>query len=219
MIKKVYISKLYLSVFLLFALYSSIARSETNINLYLVCNEHTLSSSSQKIWNKRNIIFGEAISYKNILDKRIEELTRFREIARTSGDIEAMQRYGDESFKLLEKRIRAVSKYQIQITELNIALRNGREANCFRTGVKLGVKIRTETTTGKTFVKVIEVSSGSLAERIGMKVGDTILALNSQAIGDSYELQNMLKSFNSGDLLDFKISRGGIILFVNTLSE
>ena len=219
MINKVYISKLYLSVFLLFALYSSIARIETNINLYLVCNENTLSSESQKTWNERNIIFEEAISYKNILDKRIDELTRFREIARTSGDLEAMQRYGDKSFKLLEKRIRAVSKYQIQITELNIALRNGREANCFRTGVKLGIKIGNETTTGKTVVKVAEVFSGSLAERIGMKVGDTILALNSQAIGDFYELINMLKSFNSGDLLDFKISRGGIILFVNTLSE
>ena len=219
MINKVYSSKLYLSVFLLFALCSSIARSETNINLYLVCNDNTLSSESQKSWHERNIILEEAISYKNILDKRIDELTRFREIARTSGDIEAMQRYGDESFKLLEKRIREVSKYQIQISELNIALRNGRDANCFRTGVKLGVRIGNETTTGKTIVKVAEVVSGSLAEKIGMKVGDTILALNSRTIGDIHELLNMLKSFNSGDLLDFKISRGGIILFVNTLSE
>ena len=219
MINKICISKMFLSVFVLFTLFSNIARSEPTINLYLICNENWLSAKTQTKWNTRTIIVEEALSYKNILDRRIDELTKSSEISRISGDVEGMQRYRNESFELEKQRVREISKYQIQITELNIALRNGKDGNCFRTGVLLGIRIQDEIIELDTFVKVGEVFPGSLAERIGVKVGDRMLALNDDAIENSNELVKMLRTHNVGDLLDFKISRDGVILFLNTLNK
>mgnify|MGYP000902728801 CR=1 FL=1 len=129
---RVDISQFYLVVFLSFLLFPNIARSETNLNLYLVCNENSIAPKSQRIWNERTITIQEAISYTNLLDKRIERLARSREIARINGQIDEMQKYGDEVFELKGKRVREVSKYKIQISKLNNELMYGKDRNCFQ---------------------------------------------------------------------------------------
>lgn len=219
--ERIYNSKLRIVILsLFFTLCSNIALSEIDIALGLACNKNVLSSKSQKIWNERTIIAEEATSYLNILDKRIERLARSSEIARLSGQLNEMQEYDNQLFQLQKERIRADSRYKTQISKLNNALTNGKDSYCFRSNniqnspkQKLGAIVKNVTTAEGPRVRVEKVGSGSLAEQIGIKVGDEILALNSQTISNARELISILHTSPNGALLDFKLSRNGIILF------
>jgi len=58
--------------------------------------------------------------------------------------------------------------------------------------------------------KIIQISRGSVADRAGIQVGDVLLSLNDQAIGDSVALRRHVASWRWGDIARARVERDGV---------
>lgn len=61
---------------------------------------------------------------------------------------------------------------------------------------------------GKPVTEIIQVSEESIAERAGIVVGDTLLALNGQPVGDGIEMRSIVSGWRWGDTATVRIRRG-----------
>lgn len=75
----------------------------------------------------------------------------------------------------------------------------------YTNGFKLGIQV-VETPNG---LMVVNVSSGSYGEKLGLKSNDIIIGANGQKISSSKELKSFLASVQSNGTLTFEIVRNG----------
>ncbi|HLO26303.1 MAG TPA: ChaN family lipoprotein [Geobacteraceae bacterium] len=85
------------------------------------------------------------------------------------------------------------------------------------TGVRLGVMMEPETAGRGLTVK--SVASGSNAERAGLKPGDLLLAIDGEALAESFDLIYAVKRKHPGDHGTLKIERQGRTLEVDVLFQ
>ena len=62
---------------------------------------------------------------------------------------------------------------------------------------------------GKAVTEVIQVSEGSVAERAGIRVGDTLLALDGEPIADALQMRIRVSDWRWGDTVTARILRDG----------
>lgn len=69
-------------------------------------------------------------------------------------------------------------------------------------------------------VYVQSVTSGSGADKAGMKVGDRIVSVGSQLVESTSDVTNALKGYNAGDVVEVQVDRGRELMTLNvTLGE
>ena len=69
-------------------------------------------------------------------------------------------------------------------------------------------------------VYVQSVTSGSGADKAGMKVGDRIVSVGSQLVESTSDVTNALKDLNAGDVVEVQVDRNRELMTLNiTLGE
>ncbi|MBO0794079.1 MAG: PDZ domain-containing protein, partial [Ktedonobacteraceae bacterium] len=67
---------------------------------------------------------------------------------------------------------------------------------------------------------IVELTSGSVAGKAGLQVGDVIVQIDNTQVSDTGSLQDVLATKNPGDQVAVKVYRGSQLLTVNvTLGE
>lgn len=64
-------------------------------------------------------------------------------------------------------------------------------------------------------LRVREVRPGSPAEKVGMRPGDIVLAIDGQPPGTAEEVAQVMKSTRPGQTMSFRLQRGGQVLTVS----
>jgi S1-C subfamily serine protease len=59
---------------------------------------------------------------------------------------------------------------------------------------------------------LVQVESGGPAEKSGLLLGDTLLAVNGQPLEDVDDLRARLRNFHAGQEVSLRILRGGQLL-------
>ena len=68
-------------------------------------------------------------------------------------------------------------------------------------------------------VYIVDIISGSNAERAGLKAGDCILTVNGTSIKTADDLTGLLATLNPGDELNIEVLRGDSNVKVNIVAQ
>ncbi|MBC8067360.1 MAG: PDZ domain-containing protein, partial [Deltaproteobacteria bacterium] len=74
------------------------------------------------------------------------------------------------------------------------------------TELRLGVQVRP----GAQGLEIARIDSGSLAERLGLRIGDTIRSINGATIDDAADVPDAMR--DDGDKLSIDVVRDGSVV-------